>query len=104
MAKITAVQILQKLYLKHTQKPDPRALPDAIYTEVRSGPNEFYLHPFRKEIRQSGGHRGLLIMDAVAIKQSWARPCITGYEIKDSRIDFLRDKKSQNYQKYCHEF
>ena len=104
MAKVTASQILKKLYLKHTQKPDPRALPDAFYSEVRSGPSEFYLHPFRKEIRQSGGHRGLLIMDAVAIKQSWAKPCIIGYEIKVSRSDFLRDKKWQNYQKYCHEF
>lgn len=103
-AKITAAQILKKLYLKHTQKPDPRALPDAFYSEVRSGPSEFYLHPFFEEIRQSGGHRGLLIMDAIAIKQSWAKPCITGYEIKVSRSDFLRDKKWQNYQKYCHEF
>lgn len=103
-AKVTAAQILQKLYLKHTQKSDPRALPDAFYSEVRSGPSEFYLHPFCKEIRQAGGHRGLLIMDAVAIKQSWARPCIIGYEIKVSRSDFLRDQKWQRYQKYCHEF
>lgn len=104
MSKITAAQILKKLYLKHTQKPDPRALPDAFYSEVRNGPSEFYLHPFCKEIKQSGGHRGLLIMDAIAIKQSWTKPCITGYEIKVSRSDFLRDKKWQNYQKYCHEF
>jgi hypothetical protein len=88
MAKITAAQILQKLYLKHTQKADPRQLPDAFYTEVKTGRSR----------------PGYLRFDAVAIKQSWARPCITGYEIKVSRSDFLRDKKWQNYQKYCHEF
>ena len=88
MAKVTAAQILQKLETLHTQKADPHQLPDAFYAEVKTG-------------RSRPGH---LRFDAIAIKQSWARPCITGYEIKVSRSDFLRDKKWQNYQKYCHEF
>ena len=88
MAKVTANQILKKLKTLHTQKPDPRALPDAFYAEVKSGRTR----------------PGYLRFDAVAIKQSWAKPCIMGYEIKVSRSDFLRDKKWQNYQKYCHEF
>ena len=88
MAKVTAAQILKKLETLHTKKADPRQLPDAFYTEVKTGRSR----------------PGYLRFDAVAIKQSWARPCITGYEIKVSRSDFLRDKKWQNYQKYCHEF
>ena len=88
MAKVTAAQILKKLETLHTQKANPRQLPDAFYTEVKTGRSR----------------PGYLRFDAVAIKQSWARPCITGYEIKVSRSDFLRDKKWQNYQKYCHEF
>jgi len=88
MTTVTAGQILSKLEKMHTQKPDHRALPDAFYTEVKTGRTR----------------PGYLRLDAVAIKQSWAKPCITGYEIKVSRSDFLRDKKWQNYQKYCHEF
>ena len=36
-------------------------------------------------------------LDAVAIKKSWARPCITGYEVKVSRNDFLNDEKWRYY-------
>lgn len=85
---VTAGQILSKLKAMHTQKPDPRALPDAFYGEVKTGRTQ----------------PGYLRLDAIAIKQSWKRPCIIGYEIKVKRSDFLRDKKWQNYQKYCHEF
>ena len=88
MAKVTAVQILLILEALRTQKADPHQLPDAFYAEVTPG-------------RSRPGH---LRFAAIAIKQSWAKPCITGYEIKVSRSAFLRDKKWQNYQKYCLEF
>lgn len=103
--KVTANQIITALRALHTQKQDdPRALPDAFYTEVRSGPSELYMHPYSKEIWAGDDHKGLLIMDAVAVKKSWMKPCITGYEVKVSRSDFLRDRKWPHYRKYCHEF
>lgn len=92
--KVTAVQILAHLEKKHTQKPcrdiHHPALQDAFYAEVKSG----------KTIP------GLLRLDAVAIKKSWHKPCITGYEIKVGRSDFLRGKETalKQYTKYCHEF
>jgi hypothetical protein len=47
-------------------------------TEVKNGPTQWGKH-YR--------------MDAVAIKKSWANPCITCYEVKVDRQDFLRDEK-----------
>ena len=95
MAKATTAQILKKLKALHTDKPDPQPgrpgsptpLPDAFYSEVKTGRSL----------------PGCLRFDAVAVKQSWKKPLIIGYEIKVSRNDFLRDKKWRNYQKYCHE-
>lgn len=46
----------------------------------------------------------LAIMDLCAIKKSYSKPCITGYEVKVSRNDFLRDEKWPNYLQYCHRF
>jgi hypothetical protein len=43
-------------------------------------------------------------MDAVAIKKSWANPCITCYEVKVDRQDFLRDEKWPVYMGYCNRF
>lgn len=49
--------------------------------------------------------RGKLgIIDAVAIKRSWSNPCITGYEVKVSRNDFMRDEKWPKYVAMCHRF
>lgn len=47
---------------------------------------------------------GTLIMDAWAMKKSWAHPLVVGYEIKVSRSDFLGDRKWQKYIDYCNEF
>lgn len=88
--KVTAAQIL-----RHIEKLYAKELPPwAFYPEVKNGP--------------SWGQKGskLYIMDAIAIKQSWNRPCITGYEIKISRSDFLRGRETalKEYTKYCHKF
>ena len=45
---------------------------------------------------------GLQRMDAITIKKSWTKPCITGYEIKVSRSDFMSDEKWPGYLDYCH--
>lgn len=43
-------------------------------------------------------------MDCVAMRKSWARPAITGYEIKVSRQDFVKDHKWDQYLPYCNGF
>ena len=92
--KPTAASITAALHKLHTQKQDPRAIPDAFYSEVKSGPS------------WGQGGRPLYIFDAIAIARSWSRPCIYGYEIKVSRSDFNRGKKKAllEYTKYCHKF
>jgi HAMP domain-containing protein len=40
--------------------------------------------------------------DGLAIKKSWSKPCVTIYEVKVSRNDFLRDDKWPIYRDYCH--
>lgn len=62
---------------------------DFFITECKNGPTWF------------GGH---LRMDAVAIKKSWSNPCVTVYEVKVSRNDFLRDNKWPEYLQYCNRF
>lgn len=47
---------------------------------------------------------GLLVLDAVAFRKSWAKPLVTGYEVKCTRSDWLRDDKWVNYRQLCHQF
>jgi len=80
--------ILRQLQKRHLNKA---RLDDVFLTEVKNG--------------QSYVPRGeLLILDALAIKKSWANPCFTGYEVKVDRGDFMRDQKWPGYMQYCHEF
>lgn len=48
--------------------------------------------------------QGLLKFDGLAITKSYTQPCITGYEIKVSRSDFLQDDKWHLYLQYCNKF
>lgn len=80
--KVRADQICHKLEQLHRG--------DAFFTQVKNGP--------------TFTSNNLLILDAVAIKKSWTKPCITGYEIKVDRGDFTRDEKWVHYLKYCHKF
>lgn len=50
------------------------------------------------------GSAGSRILDGWAMKKSWANQVYTGYEIKISRHDFLRDEKYQEYLKCCNRF
>ena len=43
----------------------------------------------------------LQVMDAWAMAKSWAHPCVTCYEIKVTRSDFLGDRKWRGYLPYC---
>jgi hypothetical protein len=62
---------------------------DFFLTEVKTGSAYFNTDKYR--------------LDAVAFKKSWAHPRITGYEVKVSRSDFLRDEKFTGYLPYVHE-
>jgi hypothetical protein len=75
--------ILRQINKRHLHK-------DAFYLEVKNGP--------------TWSSHNLLRLDAVAFKKSWTKPCITGYEVKISRQDFLRDEKWPGYRQYCHRF
>lgn len=86
--KVRADLILQALYNKHVSKQRP----DAFFTQVKNGPT------------QMTAPGELLILDAVAFSRSWTRPLITGYEVKTSKNDFVRDEKWPGYLKYCHQF
>lgn len=43
-------------------------------------------------------------LDYWVVKLSWSRRSYTGYEAKVSRADFLRDHKTQNYERQCTAF
>lgn len=43
-------------------------------------------------------------LDGWAMRKSWANPCMTGYEVKVSRSDWLGDKKWPNYVELVNEF
>lgn len=78
---VTAFEIKRALAEKHYK--------DFFITECKSGP---------AQIAAAGT---LKILDGLAIKKSWTAPCFTGYEIKVSRSDFLRDAKFYTYEEIC---
>lgn len=62
---------------------------------------------FWLEVKNGRSYRargGLAICDAISIKRSYQNPCITGYEIKVSKGDFLGDEKWPSYLPMCHRF
>lgn len=79
MKKTQAHQIIRQLSKRHAGEP--------FFTEVKNGPTWI--------------SSNLLKLDALAFKKSWANPCITGYEVKVDRNDFLRDDKWPGYKDYC---
>ena len=78
---VTAFEIKKALAEKHYR--------DFFITECKSGPT------------QTVPAGTLKILDGLAIKKSWTAPCFTGYEIKISRSDFLRDVKFYTYTEIC---
>lgn len=79
--KVTSTDIKIALAEKHYK--------DFFMTEVKSGPTQLAVPG------------GLKILDGLAIRKSWTAPCFTGYEIKVSRGDFLRDAKFYTYEELC---
>lgn len=83
--RVRADEILYALEMKHRRNND------YFITQVKNGATH------------SAKRGELLIMDGLAIRKSWAKPCITAYEVKVSRSDFLGDAKWNLYAQYCHE-
>ena len=79
--KVTATDIKRTLAEKHWK--------DFFLTEVKSGPTQLAMPG------------GLKILDGLAVRKSWTNPCFTGYEVKISRSDFLRDAKFYTYEELC---
>lgn len=77
-SKVTSKEIVEALAQRHAE--------DVFIPECKNGPT------------QSGSH---LRLDAWAMKKSWSNPLVTGYEIKCSRSDFIKDDKWHNYLAYC---
>ena len=73
---VRAAEIIALLAVKHAA--------DVFVPECKDGP--------------TGGHAQL---DAWVMPRSWARPAITGYEVKISRTDFVRDVKWPRYLDAC---
>jgi hypothetical protein len=63
-----------------------RHLKDVFVPECKNGPTHYTEH--RR-------------LDAWAMDRSWAHPCFTGYEIKISRSDWLKDQKVTDYLALC---
>jgi len=84
--KVRADLIAKALAKKH------EGLGDFFITQCKSGPTTI------------AARGALFIFDAIAVKKSWTRPCVTIYEIKTDRQDFLSDEKWPQYRKFCHKF
>lgn len=84
MSKVTSTDIKKALAEYHEK--------DFFITECKNG-STYFPPP-----------QGLLKFDGLAIRKSYTGPCITGYEIKVSRGDFLQDAKWHLYLQYCNEF
>jgi hypothetical protein len=79
---VNSSEILKLLAERHSK--------DVFIPECKDGPSQ--------------GVSGYLRMDAWVMPRSWSKMSCICYEIKISRSDFLKDKKWQNYLKYCNEF
>lgn len=59
---------------------------------------------FLTEVKNGPTMTGLKVIDALAVAKSWSKPCISGYEIKVSRNDFIRDTKWPAYLEMTNRF
>lgn len=77
MGKITAGRVMDLLAVRHSD--------DVFVAECTAKPKSFR-------------------MDAWAMRTSYSRPAIWGYEVKVSRRDFVQDNKWSEYLDHCNEF
>lgn len=82
--RLRADEVLHALARRHSK--------DLWLTEVKTGPT------WNARVGQL--HR----IDGLAVRRSWSSPCITGYEVKVSRQDWVRDEKWHAALPDCHVF
>ena len=85
--KISAQKIVNLLAVKHSA--------DMFVPECKDGPS------YGRDPVTGKSH---LRMDAWVMNRSWANACITAYEVKVSRSDFLADNKWTDYLPLCNCF
>ena len=85
----------------HTSKPDVSAIELERLLAKRHS-EDIYVPECKDGPTQTG--TGHLRLDAWAMRKSWSRPCMWGYEIKVSRSDFVGDNKWTGYLPLCNEF
>jgi hypothetical protein len=68
----------------------------------RHADDVFLTHVYNGPWQYARTHSGGCCIDAIALKKSYAHPCVTGYEVKVSRADFHRDSKWPSYLYMCH--
>lgn len=84
-------------------------MPKVTSTEIKRAlaeyhPKDYFLTECKTCSTYFPDPQGMLKFDGLAMKRSYTAPCITGYEIKVSRSDFLGDNKWHLYLQYCNEF
>ena len=62
--------------------------------------NDVFVPECKNGATWTGSH---IRLDAWTMNRSWAHLCMTGYEVKVSRSDFMNDKKWPGYLNLCHE-
>lgn len=85
------------------------AVQKATSTEIKKAlaiyhPKDYFLTECKTCSTYFPEPQGMLKFDGLAMARSYTGPCITGYEIKVSRSDFLGDNKWHLYLQYCNEF
>ena len=65
---------------------------------------DFILRECKNGYTQMAAPGVLSKFDVWVMARSWTNPCITIYEIKSARSDFLRDTKWPKYLDYCNQF
>ncbi len=84
-------------------------MPKVTSTEIKKAlaeyhPKDYFLTECKTCSTYFPDPQGMLKFDGLAMTRSYTAPCITGYEIKVSRSDFLGDNKWHLYLQYCNEF
>jgi hypothetical protein len=83
-------------------------MPKVTSTEIKKAlaeyhPKDYFLTECKTCSTYFPDPQGMLKFDGLAMTRSYTAPCITGYEIKVSRSDFLGDNKWHLYLQYCNE-
>ncbi len=89
---MSAADIVDALAVRHAK--------DVFVPECKMGGE--YLLAYMRE--RGSPARGARRLDALAIRPTWTKHVVVGYEVKVSRADFVADKKWREYLPPCSHF